>query len=215
MVFNSILWTKGQTGHLAEKDPDFFVDLNIDQIIDGITAAYGDYNLRPLFDTIPESIETVRYRQEIFRDLQNGETLAALKEYSMRMKSVNTRLSGSERLYQYQKQGWHLDAALMYFDAIQDLAKKLSDTQIDSQGLILLRNYVQAYVSSKSFMEAQEEANRVKGDLSAIRYEMSIGSSRVTVRKDRGRQNYNEMVRGVFSKFREKKRIGRKNATLQ
>ena len=205
MVFNSILWTKGQTGHLAEKDPDFFVDLNIDQIIDGMTAAYGDYNLRPLFDTIPESIETVRYRQEIFRDLQNGETLAALKEYSMRMKSVNTRLSGSERLYQYQKQGWHLDAALMYFDAIQDLAKKLSDTQIDSQGLILLRNYVQAYVSSKSFMEAQEEANRVKADLSAIRYEMSIGSSRVTVRKDRGRQNYNEMVRGVFSKFREKK----------
>lgn len=205
MVFNSILWTKGQTGHLAEEDPDFFVDLNIDQIINGITAAYGDYDLRPLFDTIPESIETVRYRQEIFRDLQNMETLAALRDYSTRMKSVNRRLSGIEKLAEYQKQGWHLDAALMYFDAVRDFAARLESADLDSQGLRSLRDYVKEYVDSQSFRETSEEAGRVKAGLSSICYEMAIGSSRVTVRKDRGRENYNEIVHDAFSKFREVK----------
>ena len=124
MGFNSILWSEGQIVNLVEEDPDFFVDLNVDQIINGITAAYRYYDMRPLFDTMPENIDTMRYRQEIFSDLQNPETLATLKEYSTRMKSVNGRLSGIERLYEYQKQGWHLDAALMYFDTIRDFAKK-------------------------------------------------------------------------------------------
>ena len=168
MVFNSILWSNGQTESLEVEDPDFFVDLNIDQIINGIIDKNKDYDLRPLFDTTPESIDTVRYRQDIFKDLQNPVTLSVLKEYSMRMRSVYAMLSGHERLYQYQKQGWHLDAALMYFDSIQDLAKKLGDTHLDSQGLTLLRDYVQAYVSSKSFMGISEEARRVKAKLSTI-----------------------------------------------
>ena len=63
----------------------------------------------------------MRYRQEIFRDLRNGETLAALRDYSTRMKSVDRRLSGIEKVAEYQKQGWHLDAALMYFDAVRDV----------------------------------------------------------------------------------------------
>lgn len=205
MDFNSILWYDGLKVHLAEKDPDFFVDLNIDQIINGITAAYGDYDLRSLFDTMPESIDMVRYRQEIFRDLQNLDTLATLKEYSTRMKSVNRRLSGIDKLHEYQKQGWHLDAALMYVDAVRDLSGKLRSTHLDSRGLRSLRDYVQAYVDSRGFREMSEEAGRVKAGLSAIRYEMSIGSSRVTVRKDRGRENYNEIVRETFRKFRETK----------
>ncbi|MCL5882076.1 MAG: DNA mismatch repair protein MutS [Candidatus Thermoplasmatota archaeon] len=205
MVFNSILWADGEKGNLVDEDPEFFVDLNIDQIISGITAAYGDYDLRPVFDTLPESIDTVRYRQEIFRDLQYPDTLATLKDYSARMKSVTRRLSGIEKLYKYQKQGWHLDAALIYFDAIREFAGKLGSAHLDSKGLRSMRDYVQAYVNSQGFREMSEEARRTKAGISAIRYEMSIGSSRVTVRKDRGRENYNEIVREAFDKFRENK----------
>lgn len=205
MVFNSLLWPEGRVVHFAEEDPDFFVDLNIDQIITGITAAYGDYDLRTLFRTMPESIDTVRYRQEIFRDLQNQETLAALKDFSTKMKSVYGILSGIERLYEYQKQGWHLDAALMYFDAMRDFAGRLGNAHLDSQGLWSLRDYVKAYVDSRFFRETSEEARRVKSGLSSIHYEMSIGSTRVTVRKDRGRENYNEIISEAFSKFREVK----------
>jgi DNA mismatch repair protein MutS len=203
MVFNSILWPEGQATNFAEEDPDFFVDLNLDQIINGITAAYGDYKLRPIFDTIPESLDTVRYRQEIFRDLQNPDNIAFLKDFSVKMKSVNGRLSGIDVLYEYQKQGWFLDAALLYFNAVVDLAEKLRNADIASKGLRSLRDYIQAYVHSDIFREASEEATKVKASLSAISYEMSIGSSRVTVRRDRGRENYNKIVRDAFAKFRD------------
>jgi len=201
MVFNSILWPERQATNRREEYPDFFVDLNIDQIINGITAAYGEYNLRPIFETLPKSIDAVRYRQEVFRDLQNPDTVVFLKDFSTRMKNVYRRLSGIEGLYKYQKQGWLLDAALLYFEAVTDLAEKLRHADLRSKGLRSFRDYIQAYVDSSNFREASEEGTQVKASLSAVRYEMSIGSSRVTVRKDRGRENYNEIVREAFGKF--------------
>jgi len=47
------------------------------------------------------------------------------------------------------------------------------------------------------------DARRVKANLSSIRYELTIGPSKVTVWKDKGKENYNEVVRQAFSKFRE------------
>jgi len=43
----------------------------------------------------------------------------------------------------------------------------------------------------------------VKANLSSIRYELTIVPSKVTVRRDKGKENYNEIVRQAFSKFRE------------
>ena len=85
---------------------------------------------------------------------------------------------------------------------------------LDSKGFKSLRDYLQTYVDSKGFREMSEEARRVKAGLSVIRYEMSIGSSRVTVRKDRGREDYNEIVREAFSKFRETKESAGKRQHL-
>lgn len=209
MVFNSILWPDGKVANLAEEDPDFFVDLNIDQIINGIIAAYGEYNLRPLFDTVPESLDTVRYRQDVFRDLKNPDNFALMKDFSARMKSVYVRLSGIEGLSEYQKQSWLLEAALLYFDTVNYLAGKLEDSDLNSSCLGSLREYIKSLVHSDAFRLASEEATSVKAALSAIRYEMSIGSSRVTVRKDRGRKNYNEIVREAFGKFRDSEKPGK------
>ncbi|MEM0135172.1 MAG: hypothetical protein QXU18_08120 [Thermoplasmatales archaeon] len=60
------------------KEPDFFVDLNLDQIIDEISRKYEKYDvktllLNPLFD-----VEDLKYRQEVFSDLESKETLEAL-----------------------------------------------------------------------------------------------------------------------------------------
>ncbi|MHB1440062.1 MAG: MutS-related protein [Cuniculiplasma sp.] len=211
MGFNSILWPDGQKGNLAEKDPEFFVDLNIDQIINGVIEGYGDYDLRPVFGTMPKNIHTVRYRQEVFKDLQNPDNIAFLKGFSSKMKGVNMRLFRIEELYEYQKQGWFLEAALLYFDALRDLSEKLKHAELNSEGLRSFRDYIQTYVDSSVYREASEEAMKVKANLSAITYEMSIGSARISVRKDRGRENYNEIIREAFIKFKEnRKQVGKR-----
>jgi len=203
VVLKSILWADGEEVRIAAEGPDFFIDLNVASIVDGIISGYDDYNLRPIFHTIPKSVDTVIYRQEIFKDLQNPEVLEILKNFSASMRNVYRRLSGIENLNEYQKQGWFLDASLLYLETMDDLEGNLKNADLASRGLKAFRDYIREYVNSPSFREDYADARRVKANLSSIRYELTIGPSKVTVWKDKGKENYNEVVRQAFSKFRE------------
>lgn len=203
VVLKSILWPDGENVKIAAGDPDFFKDLNISNIVDGIISGNDDYNLRPIFRTIPKSVDTVIYRQEIFKDLQNPEVLEILKNFSASMRTVYRRLSGIENLNEYQKQGWFLDASLLYLETMEYLEGNLKNANLASIGLKAFRDYIHEYVNSPSFREEYAEARRVKANLSSIRYELTIVPSKVTVRRDKGKENYNEIVRQAFSKFRE------------
>ena len=201
-VFNSILWPDSNAVNMREEDPDFFVDLNLDQIIGAIVAPYKDYKLRPFFDTLADGPDTVRYRQDIFRDLEKADVFTFMNDFSIKMRDVHRYISGLDRLFEWQRRGWILDAAILYFGAIKDLARNLGNAELNSEGLISLRDYVQEYVNSESLRKRIDQANDIKKKLLAIRYEMSFGPSRVTVRKNKGRESYNAIIQDTFSKFR-------------
>ncbi len=71
MTFQSILFN--QIDDRADQERSisriFFVDLNLDQVIDAITGRKQDYNLKPFFYAPYARVESVKYRQEVFRDL--------------------------------------------------------------------------------------------------------------------------------------------------
>lgn len=56
MTFHSILFEKIEDIIKKEtvKAPVFFVDLNLDQIIDAITAGRNEYNLKPFLCSIKQ-----------------------------------------------------------------------------------------------------------------------------------------------------------------
>ena len=74
MTFHSILFERTEDSIKKEtlEAPDFFVDLNLDQIIDAITAGKQEYHLKPLFYTSLNDIDAIEYRHEIMRDLENA-----------------------------------------------------------------------------------------------------------------------------------------------
>jgi len=72
----------------------------------------------------------VIYRQEIFKDLQNPEVLEILKNFSASMRTVYRRLSGIENLNEYQKQGWFLDASLLYLETMEYLEGNLKNANL-------------------------------------------------------------------------------------
>ena len=73
MTFESILFIK--TGEGANKTntevPPFFVDLNLNQIIDAVTAERDIYDLQPFFYTPVQSEDAIQYRHEIMQELNN------------------------------------------------------------------------------------------------------------------------------------------------
>lgn len=72
MAFYSILFPKVQDRQREETldAPVYFVDLNLDQVIDAITAGKEEYELGPFFCTSLKDTDAVKYRHEIMQDLE-------------------------------------------------------------------------------------------------------------------------------------------------
>ncbi len=64
MIFHSILFERTENSIKKETltVPDLFVDLNLDQIIDAITAGKQEYNLKPFFYTSLNDSNAIKYR---------------------------------------------------------------------------------------------------------------------------------------------------------
>jgi DNA mismatch repair protein MutS len=73
MTFHSILFegASDTTQKETSQAPPFFIDLNLDQIIDAITLGKDEYNLKPFYFTVLHDLNTIHYRHEVLRDLEN------------------------------------------------------------------------------------------------------------------------------------------------
>jgi DNA mismatch repair protein MutS len=72
MTFRSILFERTEDiTQAAVQAPNFFLDLDLDQTIDAITAGKEEYNLKPFFYTPLSHLDAIRYRHEIMRELEN------------------------------------------------------------------------------------------------------------------------------------------------
>ena len=73
MTFHSILFRSAEDRPPSEAlaTPDFFVDLNLDQVVTAITIGKGEYNLTPFFHWPLRDVDAVLYRHEVMRDLED------------------------------------------------------------------------------------------------------------------------------------------------
>src|SRR5438552_6807867 len=113
MTFHSILFERTEDSIKKEtlEAPVFFVDLNLDQIIDAITAGRQEYNLKPLFYTSLKDIDAITYRHEIMRDLENQMLFEHIGSFAQKMHTMREHLTQAGKLYyKYQKERWFVDA---------------------------------------------------------------------------------------------------------
>jgi DNA mismatch repair protein MutS len=70
----------------------------------------------------------------------------------------------------YQREGWLLDAAAIYCDAVQSLAGHLASAPIGSRALLAFREYLASYVASAGFTALVSDTRSRKDALGQIRY---------------------------------------------
>ena len=170
MTFHSILFERTEDSIKKEtlEAPVFFVDLNLDQVIDAITAGKQEYNLKPFFYTPLNDIDAIKYRHEIMQDLENKILFENIKSFAQKMRA-NARdiLSLVEKLhYKYQKEGWFLDAIEIYCEAVNCLVHDLSLVDLKSRGFLAFREYMTNYSESDHFTSLLAETKKLKADLS-------------------------------------------------
>jgi DNA mismatch repair protein MutS len=205
-TFNSILFEKSEDCVEAGilDPPDFFVDLNLHQIVDAVTAGRDEYDLKPLFYMALKDIRAIQYRHEIMQDLENPVLHEHVNSFARRMRTMRGRIAQAEKLYYgYQKEAWFLDAVEIYCDAVHCLVRDLSAADPKSRGLLGLRQYLTNYAGREEFNSLVAETKKLKADLSAVQYCVHIKGSTVRVRKYQSEVDYSAEVEETFEKFKQ------------
>lgn len=206
MTFHSILFEGPDDGTIREtlEEPAFFGDLNLDQIVNAITADWKDYELAPFYHTQLNDLDAIAYRQEVMQDLENSAFMEAIKSFSRLMRSMRERLLQAKKLdfYRYAMERCFLGGVEIYCEAVEGLSQDLSSQDIKSRGLRGFREYLAEYVASRSFRDLVTEAGTLKSDLAAIQYSLLIRDGAVTVRPCEAEIDYSAAVEETFEKFR-------------
>ncbi len=206
MPFSSILFegpkTAAARGRLQE--PEYFSDLNLDQVAETLYKGREQYELKPVFYRTLGDVHAVQYRQDVLRDIEKGALAGHLNAFAQRMRTMRDQLSQSEKLpHQYQREGWVLYAAGTYCEAVERLTRDLGAVDMKSRGLRTFRDYLSSYVDSAGFAVLVAETAKVKEHLSQIRYCLTIRGSRVTVRKYDSEADYRAEVLATFERFKQ------------
>ena len=193
------------TRYPGEQDRSFASDLNLDQIVAAIAGDREERDLitRILFGHLHDA-DAVRYRQEVFQDLDDPSLLDEIKRFADRMSQVRAHLRQLEKMeYRYQREGWLLDAAAIYCDAVRSLAEHLASAQTGSRAVAAFREYLANYVASPRFKSLASDTRSRKESLAQIRYDVRIRGARVEVSRYAEEADYSAAVLKTFERFKQ------------
>jgi len=206
MTFRSILNPSSEDNATAEmsEPPAYFVDLNLDQIVASITAGKKEYNLAPFFYEPLRSRETIEYRQEVMRDLEDDAHYDAVTRFAATMRSVREHLGQAGKLhYKYQKEAWLLNAVELYCRSVERLLSDLRVAPPSSAGLVGFFAFLEGYVDSTPVQHLLSEIATLKGKLASIRYSLLIGDGVITVSGYQDEPDYGAEIQVDFDKFKQ------------
>lgn len=205
-TFQSILTDGAQQPVPSDqrRQPAFFTDLNLDQIVQSVTASRQEYDLTPIFYDQLHDLGSITHRHEVFRDLEKSEVSRLVGDFATKMRAVREHLDQVGKLhYKLQRQSWFLDAIGIYCRAVTDLSRDLDGAELRSRGLVAVREYVSEYAKSRGFAALLGQTERLKHDLAAIRYCVNISGNRVRVTRYDSEPDYSAEVADTFEKFKQ------------
>jgi len=202
----SVLFTSIEDGTVAAtaEMPSFFTDLNLDQIVNVITAAKEEYNLKPYFYAPLRNVDSITYRHEVMRDLEKKTLLERVKSFARGMREMREHLVRANKLYYRRpRESWFLDAVELYCGAVQSLSEDLDQVDLESRGMSALRDYVRGYVRSDSFASLVAETKSLKRDLATVQYCLLIKYGSISISRFDSETDYRAEVEATFEKFKQ------------
>jgi DNA mismatch repair protein MutS len=188
----------------VREEPSSFTDLNLDQVLESMTAGREEYDLKPFFYAPLHDVTAVHYRHEVLRDLEKDPVFECVGAFVQKMRRKREHVAQAKKLYyKYQKESWFLDAVAIYCDAVSTLAEELTLLDVTSRGFQAFREYLAGYTASDDFTSLAAETRNLKDDLGRVKYSVHIKGNRVTVSNYEGQADYSVDVEHTFAKFKQ------------
>lgn len=200
------LLAPGAAGPLPGTDTagaEFLRDLSLDQVIAAVAGKRPERELiAAVLHRQVRDLDTLRYRHEIFADLEDTGLLAATRRFSAQLTTVRSHTGQLSKMRSpQQRQGWFLDAAAIYCAAVRALAGELDGRNLHSRGLRGLADYLAGYAGSPAFRALEAEATACKKDLAQVTYLLQIKGPRVDVARYAGEPDYSAEIEDTFARF--------------
>ncbi len=202
MRFESIL---GYEKYTVEKGamPDFFLDLNIDQLFKMIQDQVPGYDITQMYYHFPKNAQEEAYRRCVYQDVKNPEIYASLENFSKRMRKFSKALASREEVESHlQICAWHVTAAYTYAKAVDDLHQDLNRLPVKSDGLIGLKGYLNEYVRQKEYITLKEISYQIQNQLDNMRLILEIENNKITVTEGTLEGEYEKFLGSSLSKNR-------------
>jgi DNA mismatch repair protein MutS len=206
MTFHSILF-EGASDSASNETcdaPPFFIDLNLDQIVDAITIGKDEYNLKPFYFTPLQDLNTIHYRHGVLQDLENDLLFNQITSFAKQMRVTREYLVQAAKLHhKLQQQSWFIDAVELYGQTTIKLARDLSTLNLQSDGFLAFRHYLHSYIQTDRFTSLLVETEKLKSDLSTVKYCVLINGNGFKVRRYESEIDYSANVEATFEKFKQ------------
>ena len=188
----------------AMVEPDSFADLHLGQVVTSLTTSREQHHLESFFYWPLRDVSAVHYRHEVLADLEKPDVLELVQLFGNHQQEMRNHLEQVGKLRDVrQQQAWFVDAIEIYCSATRALADGLEQSELDSQGLRGLRNFLGEYLASESFTSLARDTQKLKQTLSEATYALHINGARVTVTSYDGESDYGSEVEETFSRFKQ------------
>ncbi|MBR3824458.1 MAG: hypothetical protein IKJ39_04590 [Lachnospiraceae bacterium] len=192
MAFESIL-DLHRSSYKDELRPSFYVDFNVDQIIDRICKNWGE-NISSFYYYLPADKESEDYRREVMADVKIVSLNEVLMSFVRKMKQHQEIINKKEFVRRdIQKAAWHISEVMQYGEALQELLGALQEADIRSQGMISLKESLETYLASEEFKTMYQTAGELQQERNSYRFKVKYSNNQVVVSEGE--------IAGTYDKF--------------
>ena len=192
------LLSKHGNNEMQTDKPAFFLDLNIDQIIDKISEDWVE-DIRELYYSMPADQETEDYRRAIFTEVKKEGILPVLIEFLELMRQRSACMERKEKVEDAaQKHVWYIQEVSCYVLALEMLRNKLEEFSFRSEGMRGLMEFLSQSVSDAEYCAFKEEVLKLRDELVGFRMLLTYAKDRFTVSEGTGKGTYTDFLGGCF-----------------
>lgn len=183
MGFQSILFGAYDVT-LKKEMPDYYIDLQLDYLVERILEHTKGYKTYPYFYTIPGRKELIAYRQEIGKDMESEELCAAVRSFCR-------GLAESEKIHNLSLESrgevtsatYHLQAAKLYWEAVLLLEADLRhlDGRIASEGMKAFGAYLAEEIKRQRELGFEEALTKATKFFMELKFTLSMDPDKLLV----------------------------------
>ncbi|WP_143234888.1 MutS-related protein [Paractinoplanes atraurantiacus] len=182
------------------REPGYFADLQLDQLVEAVVKGRERHNLVPAFSARLDDAAAIEQRQSVFAELADEDLLAAMRAFGDGLARCERQFEAAARVrHPRQAQRWRLNAIASYVSVVDAAIAALEK----SAGLRGWLDWLREYRASADVAAMASEARALLAELGGLRYTLSISGDEITASPFADQEDLNAGTLDTFERFRE------------